>query len=233
MGSHWLTKLVVQKDIRIFTTGTNTRYYQPVNMGLSHALIVCVCLVVASLEGYVASPTRADLQSKQISPTKADSMKEICDGCRARCIKNGDELDCPDEISCVPCYASVILNEELVADAIMKSVEEEKKQLQKIEAMALSNKNAFKRALKRTINQDDSAKEDMKRKVLAIKRAAEKAAEQTLDIDEMIKIVKKEVGEDTYKEVGEEMSKRIIITTAVFAFSGLFMGTVIGTTFWG
>ena len=53
--------------------------------------------------------------------------------------------------------------------------------------------------------------------VLAIQKAIKRAAKQTTDIDEMVKMVKKEVGEEAYKEVGEALVKRIVFTLAGIA----------------
>ena len=65
--------------------------------------------------------------------------------------------------------------------------------------------------------------------VSAVKRAFERAAQQTSDIEEMVKMVKKEVGEEIYQEVGEEVEKRFICGGwCLAAMAAISLGAIAG-----
>jgi len=145
-----------------------------------------------------------------VNANEEDSAKAGCKSCLNRCTPKGDTLDCPNDPSCLPCYEEIEKEEKVLIDQAVKELNDERNQDKLLNTVA-ALKRALKRASKRTLDNLKRPTEDKRAvqgNLVAMREAFKRASQKTSDVDEMVDMVKKDVGAKAFEKTGEELVKR-------------------------
>jgi len=135
-------------------------------------------------------------------------------------------LDCPLEgldQSCIACYRTAMKKEKEFIQEEEELEKEDEEVLDQLQA-AGTVKNRSAADLKRALKLSET-KRDAKLKK-SVKEAFKRALEKTTNVDEMIKMVKEDVGETTYKRVVE--AKRFVCGGVCIAFGPAVVSGLMG-----